>query len=169
MKHLDFVPKAKTTIGSKIILENNKVLVDGVSSLWTACHGYNHPHIIDSMNKQLREMPHIMFGGFTHAPVEKLATRLVKLFNNDYEHVFYVDSGSVAVEVAMKMSIQYWINKGNKNKKRFLCFKNSYHGDTLGAMSVCDPEDSMHNLFSGYLPQQLNVDIPAVEIMGMLN
>ncbi len=160
MKHLDFVPKAKTTRGSKIYMENNNILIDGVSSWWTACHGYNHPHIINSMNKQLQEMPHIMFGGFTHAPVERLASRLVKLFNNKYEHIFFVDSGSVAVEVAMKMSIQYWINKGDKNKKRFLCFNNSYHGDTLGAMSVCDPEDSMHNIFSGYLPKQINVDIP---------
>ena len=160
MKHLDFVPKAKTTRGSKIYTENNNILIDGVSSWWTACHGYNHPHIINSMNKQLQEMPHIMFGGFTHAPVERLASRLVKLFNNKYEHIFFVDSGSVAVEVAMKMSIQYWINKGDKNKKRFLCFNNSYHGDTLGAMSVCDPEDSMHNIFSGYLPKQINVDIP---------
>ena len=82
MKHLDFVPKAKITRGSKIITEHNDVLIDGVSSWWTACHGYNHPHIIDSMNKQLQEMPHIMFGGFTHNPVERLASRLVKLFNN---------------------------------------------------------------------------------------
>ena len=133
----------------KYITENNNILIDGVSSWWTACHGYNHPHIINSMNKQLQEMPHIMFGGFTHAPVERLASRLVKLFNNKYEHIFFVDSGSVAVEVAMKMSIQYWINKGiYQNKKRFLCFNNSYHGDTLGAMSVCDPEESMHNIFS---------------------
>ena len=165
MKHLDFVPKAKTTRGSKIYMENNNILIDGVSSWWTACHGYNHPHIINSMNKQLEEMPHIMFGGFTHAPVERLASRLVKLFNNKYEHVFFVDSGSVAVEVAMKMSIQYWINKGDKNKKRFLCFNNSYHGDTLGAMSVCDPEDSMHNIFSGYLPKQINVDIPDNDLL----
>ena len=165
MKHLDFVPKAKTTRGSKIYTENNNILIDGVSSWWTACHGYNHPHIINSMNKQLQEMPHIMFGGFTHAPVERLASRLVKLFNNKYEHIFFVDSGSVAVEVAMKMSIQYWINKGDKNKKRFLCFNNSYHGDTLGAMSVCDPEDSMHNIFSGYLPKQINVDIPDNDLL----
>ena len=165
MKHLDFVPKAKITRGSKIITEHNDVLIDGVSSWWTACHGYNHPHIIDSMNKQLQEMPHIMFGGFTHNPVERLASRLVKLFNNKYEYVFFVDSGSVAVEVAMKMSVQYWINKGNQNKKKFLCFKNSYHGDTLGAMSVCDPEDSMHSMFSGYLPQQINTDIPNNDIL----
>ena len=165
MKHLDFVPKAKITRGSKIITEHNDVLIDGVSSWWTACHGYNHPHIIDSMNKQLQEMPHIMFGGFTHTPVERLASRLVKLFNNKYEYVFFVDSGSVAVEVAMKMSVQYWINKGNQNKKKFLCFKNSYHGDTLGAMSVCDPEESMHSMFSGYLPQQINTDIPDNDIL----
>ena len=165
MKHLDFIPKAKITKGSKIITEHNDVLIDGVSSWWTACHGYNHPHIIDSMNKQLQEMPHIMFGGFTHKPVERLASRLVKLFNNKYEYVFFVDSGSVAVEVAMKMSIQYWINKGNQNKKKFLCFKNSYHGDTLVAMSVCDPEDSMDSMFSGYLPQQINTDIPNNDIL----
>ncbi len=161
MKNLDFVPKAKTTKGSKIILEDNKTLIDGVSSWWTSCHGYNHPYILDAMNKQLAEMPHIMFGGFSHSPAEKLATKLVGMFKNIYEHVFFVDSGSVAIEVAMKMSIQYWLNKGRKTKKKFICFKNSYHGDTLGAMSVCDPMDSMHALFTGYLPKQISLDVPS--------
>ena len=163
MKNLNFVPKAKSTNGSKIILEDNKVLIDGVSSWWTSCHGYNHPYIINAMNKQLMEMPHVMFGGFSHAPAEKLAIKLVKIFKNIYKHVFFVDSGSVAIEVALKMSIQFWLNKGNTNKKKFICFKNSYHGDTLGAMSVCDPIESMHSLFTGYLPQQINVDIPSDE------
>jgi len=160
MKHLDFIPKAKKTSGSNIILEDNKILVDGVSSWWTACHGYNHPHIIKAMKNQLEEMPHIMFGGLTHSPAEILASKLVKLLKNKYQHVFFVDSGSVAVEVAMKMAVQYSINKNNKVKNKFISFKHSYHGDTLGAMSVCDPEESMHSLFKGYLPEQINLEIP---------
>ena len=160
MKHLDFIPKAKKTYGSNIILEDNKVLVDGISSWWTACHGYNHPHIIKAMKNQLEEMPHIMFGGLTHDPAEILASKLVRLLKNKYKHVFFVDSGSVAVEVAMKMAVQYSINKNNKVKNKFISFKHSYHGDTLGAMSVCDPEESMHSLFNGYLPEQINLEIP---------
>ena len=96
------------------LLENEKVLIDGVSSWWTACHGYNHPDILDAMKKQLNEMPHIMFGGFTHNPAEKLAANLKSLLPSIYNHYFFVDSGSVAVEVSMKMAIQYWVNKKNK-------------------------------------------------------
>ena len=160
MKHLDHVPKAIKTQGSEITLENNKILIDGVASWWTACHGYNHPVILDAMKKQLNDMPHIMFGGFTHNPAEELATNLKSLLPNDYNHYFFVDSGSVAVEVSMKMAIQYWVNKNRSSKRKFLSFKNGYHGDTLGAMSVCDPEEGMHSLFKNYVPEQLNTDIP---------
>jgi len=160
MKHLDYVPKAIKTLGSEITLENNKVLIDGVSSWWTACHGYNHPEIINAMSKQLNDMPHIMFGGFTHNPAEELATNLKSLLPSIYNHFFFVDSGSVAVEVSMKMAIQYWTNKNRPNKRKFLSFKNGYHGDTLGAMSICDPEEGMHSLFKSYVPEQLNIDVP---------
>tara|TARA_Y100001970_G_scaffold294086_1_gene446651 strand:+ start:11715 stop:12977 length:1263 start_codon:yes stop_codon:yes gene_type:complete len=163
MKHLDFVPKAIKTKGSQITLEDNKVLIDGVASWWTACHGYNHPVIIDAMRKQLNDMPHIMFGGFTHNPAEKLALNLKSLLPPDYNHCFFVDSGSVAVEVSMKMAIQYWVNKNRPNKRKFLSFKNGYHGDTLGAMSICDPEEGMHSLFKNYVPEQLNIDVPINE------
>ena len=160
MKHLDFVPKAKKTLGSKITLENGEVLIDGVASWWTSCHGYNHPDIIKAMQKQLNDMPHIMFGGFTHKPAEDLASNLKTLLPSIYNHYFFVDSGSVAVEVSMKMAIQYWVNKNNKNKRKFLSFKNGYHGDTLGAMSICDPLEGMHSLFKDYVPEQINTDIP---------
>jgi adenosylmethionine---8-amino-7-oxononanoate aminotransferase len=164
MKHLDFVPKAIKTYGSEILLENEKVLIDGVSSWWTACHGYNHPDILDAMKKQLNEMPHIMFGGFTHNPAEKLAANLKSLLPSIYNHYFFVDSGSVAVEVSMKMAIQYWVNKKNINKRKFISFKNGYHGDTLGAMSICDPKEGMHSLFKNYIPKQINVDVPINDI-----
>ena len=123
MKNLDFVPKAKTTKGSKIILEDNKTLIDGVSSWWTSCHGYNHPYILDAMNKQLTEMPHIMFGGFSHSPAEKLATKLVGMFKGIYEHVFFVDSGSVAIEVAMKCLFSIGLIKEEKLKKNLYVLK----------------------------------------------
>ena len=160
MKHLDFVPKAVKTLGSEITLDNSEVLIDGVASWWTACHGYNHPDIINAMSKQLNDMPHIMFGGFTHNPAEQLATNLKTMLPSIYNHYFFVDSGSVAVEVSMKMAIQYWVNNNRPNKRKFLSFKNGYHGDTLGAMSICDPEEGMHSLFKKYVPEQLNVDIP---------
>jgi len=160
MRHLDFVPKAKATFGSKITLENNKVLIDGVASWWTSCHGYNHPKIIQAMKEQLDSMPHIMFGGFTHKPAEELASKLTSMLPDIYNHIFYVDSGSVAVEVSMKMVIQYWVNNNQFNRRKFISFKNGYHGDTLGAMSICDPNEGMHSLFKGYVPEQINIRLP---------
>ena len=164
MSHLDYVPKAKSTLGSKITLENNKILVDGTSSWWTACHGYNHPKILKAMKEQLDQMPHIMFGGLTHKPAEDLASKLTNILQSTYEHIFFVDSGSVAVEVSMKMAIQYWVNNKVFSKRKFLSFKDGYHGDTLGAMSVCDPSEGMHKLFKGYLPEQINIELPITEL-----
>ena len=160
MMNLDYVPKAKTTLGSKITLENNKILIDGTASWWTACHGYNHPKIIKAMKEQIDQMPHIMFGGLTHNPAEDLAKKITNILPTTFEHVFFVDSGSVAVEVSMKMAIQYWVNNKVYTKRKFLSFKNGYHGDTLGAMSVCDPSEGMHALFKGYLPEQINTELP---------
>jgi len=151
---------AVATQGARIKLDDGRELVDGVSSWWTACHGYNHPHILNAMEKQLAAMPHVMLGGLTHAPAETLAKRLANLLPGDLNHVFFIDSGSVAVDVAMKMALQYWINNGVKGRTKFLCFANGYHGDTIGAMSVCDPDEGMHSLFKGLLPEQLITPIP---------
>jgi adenosylmethionine-8-amino-7-oxononanoate aminotransferase len=152
--------QAVSTQGSRIELADGRVLIDGIASWWTACHGYNHPHIRAAVEAQLAAMPHVMFGGLTHAPAERLAARLAALLPGDLNHVFFTDSGSVAVEVAMKMAVQSWINRGVAGKTRFLSFRDGYHGDTLGAMSVCDPEESMHAHFGGYLPQQIFADLP---------
>ena len=152
--------EAVRTDGSRIHLADGRVLIDGVASWWTACHGYNHPHIREAVARQLERMPHVMFGGFTHEPAETLATRLAAMAPGDLNHVFFSDSGSVAVEVAMKMAVQYWLNRGVGGRTKFLAFREGYHGDTLGAMSVCDPDESMHSHFAGWLPRQVFAELP---------
>ncbi len=152
--------RAARTEGCRIVLEDGRELIDAVSSWWTACHGYNHPHIVAAMEKQLRDMPHVMFGGLVHEPAERLAERLATLLPGGLERVFFADSGSVAVEVALKMAIQVWINRGETGRTKFVSFRHGYHGDTMAAMSVTDPEEGMHALFRGYLPEQLLADIP---------
>src|SRR6516164_10736894 len=149
-----------TTRGCRIVLADGRELVDGIASWWTACHGYNHPQIRAAMEQQLRAMPHIMFGGFTHAPAEHLAARLIALAPGSLDHVFFCDSGSVAVEVAMKMAVQYWLNRGIPGRTRFVAFRDGYHGDTMGAMSVCDPDAGMHTSLRAYLPAQIFADLP---------
>ncbi|QBR39241.1 adenosylmethionine--8-amino-7-oxononanoate transaminase [Kerstersia gyiorum] len=139
------------TAGSRIELADGRTLIDGVASWWTACHGYNHPHIADAVRCQLDAMPHVMFGGLVHEPALRLASRLATMLGGDLERVFYTDSGSVAVEVAMKMAVQYWLNQGEHGRTRFLAFRGGYHGDTLGTMAVCDPEEGMHARFAGML------------------
>ncbi|AQS86846.1 adenosylmethionine-8-amino-7-oxononanoate aminotransferase [Neoasaia chiangmaiensis NBRC 101099] len=151
---------AKRTEGSVIELADGRRLIDGIASWWTACHGYNHPHIHDAVSRQLREMPHVMFGGLVHAPALDLASRLARLLPGDLERVFFTDSGSVAVEVAIKMAVQYWINKGQRGRTRLLSFRGGYHGDTLGTMAICDPEEGMHAMFAGALPEQILADLP---------
>ena len=155
--------RAARTAGTRIILDDGRELIDAVSSWWTACHGYNHPHIIMAMEKQLQDMPHVMFGGLVHEPAERLASRLSAMLPGQLNRVFFADSGSVAVEVAMKMAVQYWINHGNVGRTRFLSFRDGYHGDTLAAMSVTDPDEGMHALFKGYLPEQIIAPIPRDE------
>jgi adenosylmethionine-8-amino-7-oxononanoate aminotransferase len=155
--------KAVRTEGCRITLEDGRVLIDGVASWWTACHGYNHPHIREAVEGQLRSMPHIMFGGLTHAPAERLAARLAALLPGDLNHVFFADSGSVAVEVAMKMAAQYWLNQGVRTRTRFLAFTGGYHGDTLGTMAVCDPEEGMHALYHGLLAEHAILKLPRDE------
>lgn len=148
------------TQGSRIRLADGRELIDGIASWWTACHGYNQPHIRHAVAKQLKQMPHVMFGGLTHEPALTLARRLADLLPGDLERVFFSDSGSVAVEVALKMAVQYWINRGERGRNQFIAFKGGYHGDTAGAMAVCDPEGGMHSLFAGLLPEHHIVDLP---------
>jgi adenosylmethionine---8-amino-7-oxononanoate aminotransferase len=160
------------TEGSRIYLADGRELIDGIASWWTACHGYNHPHISNAVSYQLGVMPHVMFGGVVHEPALTLAHRLAALLPEGLNRVFFCDSGSVAVEVAMKMAVQFWLNQGNSQRSRFVAFKGGYHGDTFGAMSVCDPEEGMHSLFAKVLPQQiiteLPLDAPTVEAFDLL-
>src|SRR5882757_11231559 len=151
------------TQGTRIVLADGCELVDGIASWWTACHGYNHPHIRAAVERQLAQMPHVMLGGLANEPALTLARRLAALLPGDLDRVFFSESGSVAVEVAMKMAVQYWLNRGQRGRTRFVAFRGGYHGDTTGAMAVCDPEEGMHALFRGLLPEHLIVDLPETE------
>ena len=146
------------THGARIVLADGRELIDGIASWWTACHGYNHPHIRQAVESQLDRMPHVMFGGLAHEQAFTLAQRLTNLLPGDLSRVFFSDSGSVAVEVAMKMAVQYWINRGRPKKTRFMAFKHGYHGDTQGAMSVTDRAIGMHDVFREAFPQYDIVD-----------
>ncbi|MDR1489705.1 MAG: adenosylmethionine--8-amino-7-oxononanoate transaminase [Desulfovibrio sp.] len=141
--------------GVGIILRDGRFLVDGMSSWWCAAHGYGRAELLQSLRGQARLMPHVMFGGFTHAPAVDLGRRLLEIAPYGLRKIFYADSGSVAVEVALKMAIQYQMAVGRPEKKRILALRGAYHGDTLGAMSVCDPVNGMHSLFQGVVPEQI--------------
>src|SRR4029078_6285179 len=154
------------TQGCRIVLADGRTLVHGLPAWWTACHGYNHPHIRQAVERQLAEMPHVMFGGLVHEQALTLARRLAALLPGDLDRVFLSESGSVAVEIAMKMAQQYWINRGEPRKTRFVAFKGGYHGDTAGAMAVSDPNAGMHDLFRGSLPEHVIVDLPADAASG---
>jgi adenosylmethionine-8-amino-7-oxononanoate aminotransferase len=147
------------TEGCRIRLADGRTLIDGISSWWTACHGYNHPHIVRAVGDQLARMPHVMFGGLTHEPASRLAARLARLLPRGLDRVFFSDSGSVAVEVALKMALQFWLNRGEK-RYTIIAFRNAYHGDTLGAMSVSDLSTGMHRRFRRFVPEQQVVDLP---------
>ena len=148
------------TEGSRLVLEDGRVLIDGIASWWTACHGYNHPNIAAAVRRQLETMPHVMFGGLTHEPAATLAARLASLLPGDLDHVFFSDSGSVAVEVAMKMAIQAALNRGERGRTKIVAFRGGYHGDTLATMAVCDPNEGMHVPFAGVLMPQLIAELP---------
>ena len=159
------LPVARTQ-GARIFLADGRELIDGIASWWTACHGYNHPHIRQAVEAQLASMPHVMFGGLVHEQALRLAGRLARLLPGGLERVFFSDSGSVAVEIAMKMATQYWINRGARGKKQFVAFHGAYHGDTLGAMSVSDLDTGMHARFADTLPAQHIVDLPETPAMA---
>ncbi|MFP2237999.1 adenosylmethionine--8-amino-7-oxononanoate transaminase [Pseudescherichia vulneris] len=151
--------------GCELALASGEQLVDGMSSWWAAIHGYNHPRLNAAMTQQMAQMSHVMFGGITHPSAVALCRKLVSMTPDSLECVFLADSGSVAVEVAMKMALQYWQAKGEP-RQRFLTFRNGYHGDTFGAMSVCDPDNSMHSLWQGYLPENLFAPAPQSRFDG---
>jgi len=153
------LPVARTE-GCRIILADGRELIDGIASWWTACHGYNHPHIREAVIRQAGIMPHVMLGGLAHEQALTLARRLAALLPGGLTRVFFSESGSVAVEIALKMAIQYWRNRGLAGRSRFVTFRGGYHGDTTGAMAVSDPHDSMHALFAGLLPQHINLALP---------
>lgn len=157
---------AARTFENKIELETGETLIDGMASWWSAVHGYGHPEIIAAIKNQADTMSHVMFGGLTHQPAVELCKLLVELTPAPLNRVFLADGGSVSVEVAIKMAIQYGLSKGKKNKTQIMTAKKGYHGDTFAAMSVCDPVNSMHAMYQGFLPEQVFVDAPRSEFYG---
>jgi len=145
--------------GCQLQLADGRELVDGMSSWWAAIHGYNHPRLNQALQQQMTQMSHVMFGGITHPAAVALCRQLVAMTPEALECVFLADSGSIAVEVAMKMALQYWLGRGEK-RQTFLTLRRGYHGDTFAAMAVCDPENSMHSLWRGYLPEHLFAAAP---------
>jgi adenosylmethionine---8-amino-7-oxononanoate aminotransferase len=152
--------------GTRLHLADGSELIDGMASWWSAIHGYNHPVLNEAIRGQLDSMAHVMFGGLTHEPAVELARQLIDLTPAGLDYVFFADSGSVAVEVAIKMALQYRAVRGEPERQRLLTLRGGYHGDTFGAMAVCDPVTGMHSLFSGVLPQHVFVDRPASPFHG---
>lgn len=148
------------TDGVRLTLADGRMLIDGIASWWTACHGYNHRSIVEAIIQQAQQMPHVMLGGIVHDQALRLSQRLAKMTLGSDAKVFFSESGSVAVEVALKIAVQYCMNRDQNNRKKFICFEGAYHGDTSGAMAVCDAQDSMHAHFKGYLIEQYPHAIP---------
>ena len=148
------------TQGNKIYLATGECLIDGMASWWSAIHGYGHPALKAAMHQQIDTMSHVMFGGITHQPAIELCKKLVAITPESLQKVFLADSGSVSVEVAIKMALQYWLSQGITTKQKLMTPLKGYHGDTFAAMSVCDPVNSMHSLYSGFLPEHVFVPAP---------
>ena len=151
--------------GCRLRLADGRELIDGISSWWTACHGYSHPHIRDAVVRQLDQLPHVMFAGLAHEPALRLAARLAALLPGDLERVFFTESGSVSVEVALKMAIQYWRNQGQPERTRIVYFRHGYHGDTFATMALCDPDEGMHTLFAESMPSQIMAELPTTPVL----
>lgn len=154
---------AQATKDCRITLSDGRELIDGISSWWTTVHGYNHPTLIKAARQQLEMMPHVMLGGLGHEQPYRLATRLAAITPGDLNHTFFTESGSVAVEVAMKIAVQYWRNIGSGARTKFVFFRGGYHGDTFATMSVCDPEEGMHALFGEALHNHYAATLPETE------
>ena len=161
MKNLESFPCVVKAEGPYLYFEDNHKVLDGISSWWCVVHGYNNPVINKAVVNQLKSYAHVMLGGLTHKPAQILASRLVDITPKGLNHVFFSDSGSVGMEVALKMAIQYWIQVGSPEKSKFVSLKRAYHGDTTGVMSISDPEESMHHLFSEILLDNFFVDAPS--------
>jgi adenosylmethionine-8-amino-7-oxononanoate aminotransferase len=152
--------------GCELELEDGRKLIDGTASWWSAVHGYNHPRLNQAISSQLSQMAHVMFGGITHQPAVALCQQLLKMVPANLSKVFLADSGSIAVEVALKMALQYWQGVGQAQKNRLISLRKGYHGDTFAAMAVCDPHDSMHSMFSQLLPQHYFLPAPQSAFAG---
>ncbi|MGY2704298.1 adenosylmethionine--8-amino-7-oxononanoate transaminase [Nocardioides sp. HB32] len=161
------VRRVTAASGTRLTLDDGTELVDGMSSWWAAIHGYRHPRLDAALRAQVGEFAHVMFGGLTHGPAVRLAERLVELAPDGLEHVFLADSGSVSVEVALKMVLQYQRGAGRPERTRMLTVRGGYHGDTFGCMSVCDPVGGMHSMFAGVLPQQVFAPQPPADEAGV--
>lgn len=163
MKTMEVQYRVVKAEGVFLHLDDGRKLIDSISSWWSVNHGYNHPQITAAVKNQLDSFPHVMLGGLTHKPAEDLAEKLVEISPEGLNHVFFGDSGSVGMEVALKMALQYWVQTGRPAKKRFLALRKAYHGDTSGVMGLCDPEEGMHRIFSGLVPEQLFVNPPGLD------
>lgn len=163
MKTMPVPAPIAATRGTELLMPDGQSLIDGVGSWWTAVHGYNHPALIKAATDQLNLMPHVMLGGIAHEQAYRLAARLAALTPGDLSRVFFSESGSVSVEVAMKIAVQYWSNAHGEQRSKFVAFNSGYHGDTFATMSVCDPAEGMHKYFAGALADQHMVDLPATD------